>query len=40
MLNIKQRVANKPKVAIAGFGKAGKSWVFIEKGYKYGVVPG
>lgn len=28
MLNIKKRVANKPKMAIAGFGKAGKSSLF------------
>lgn len=28
MLNIKKRFANKPKVAIAGFGKAGKSSLF------------
>ena len=25
MLNIKKRVANTPKAALAGFGKAGKS---------------
>jgi len=28
MLTIKKRFANKPKVAIAGFGKAGKTSLF------------